>query len=290
MIDGALPAEAGPAPPRWIQGADFETFWAGVWRSPKGKEWAGSGRGFSGWLKERLRGRPFFLSDPWEPELQRRHFAQMWGQIFSRRYENPALSDLFWIHELTHWAAADLTPSPSFAQWLAKWDLNELRASAASEILIHGEVEGWDREAFGRDVWARRFGKLGGTDPENAFTWSPGSRKADERRHAIRDGERAPDASVPDEVWLASFKAQNEAWAELWRGGEWRRIDRHLAVYGHAVSVGDLPRARFALESAGELMAFPKVPYKEQAVAFWRASQPAPEAAAGPVAPRVAAP
>lgn len=273
MAESSSATSGSRSPPRWIQGTDFDEFWAGVWRTDKGRAWAGSGEGLADWLRMRLSERPFFLSTPWEPRLQRRHFAQMWGQIFSREYENPALSDLFWVHELTHWACADLAPSRDFESWHAKWDLNELRASCTSEILIHGEVEGWDRDAFGRDVWARGFGRLGGTNPEDSSTWSRGSRDADRRRHAIRDGEAEPNPSVSDEVWLAGFKAENARWAELWRGGEWRRIDRGLALYGHAVARGDWARARFALEIAGHVQEFPKVPYASQATAF---APPAP--------------
>lgn len=266
--------KSGVSAPRWIQGPVFDEFWPGVWRTDKGREWAGSGEGLAEWLRRRLSERPFFLSEPWAPSLQRRHFAQMWGQIFSREYENPALSDLFWVHELTHWACADFAPSRDFDSWHAKWDLNELRASCASEILVHGEVRGWDRDAFGRDVWARRFGVLGGSNPEDALTWSAGSRRADARRHAIRDGKAAPDPSTPDEVWLAGFKAENARWASLWRQGAWSRIDRGLALYNHAAMRRDWAGARLALEVAGHVHAFPNIPYASQAAAFAAPSEP----------------
>jgi hypothetical protein len=259
-------SETRPASePRWIQGEALEDFWSSVWRSDQGKAWAAGGSEQAAWLKERLGQRPFFVCDPWEPDLQRRHFSQMWGQVFTRVYSNPALEDLYWIHELTHWATADLRPSASFEDWRGKWDLNELRASCASEILAHGDMPGILRVALARDPWAARFGELGGSNPEDPSTWTPASREAFATRLAIRDGLRAP--SCEDESWFAGFKAANERWASLW-SEKWRDVDEGLRAYGEALATGDPSLAKRALEEAGSLGLRPALPYAEQARSF----------------------
>jgi hypothetical protein len=255
----------GMMAPRWIGAQELDEFWARLWSSDKGRQWSLSTQGLAPWLKERLRQRPFFYSQPWSPALQRRHFSQMWGQVFARSYDNPAVADLYWIHELCHWACADLSPSRDFEQWCLKWDLNELRASCASEILVHGEVHSWDIDAFGRPVWARKFGPLGGSNPLREETWSESSRAASSARLAIREGLVEP--KDEDERWFASFKNANKEWALVWEGA-WRELDQGLLQYGEALLCGSEQGARGALEQAGSVLSFPSIPYQEQAERF----------------------
>ena len=203
--------------PRWIEGEAFEEFWASVWKSETGRAWARSEDPQARWLKERLASRPFFVCQPWEPELQRRHFSQMWGQVFERAYKNPALEDLYWIHELTHWATADLKPAADFQAWRAKWDLNELRASCASEILAHGPMPHILSEAMGATPWAARFGELGGENggvprggdhhPVHRDPLLPGSRPVEQRDpdaagRSLADG--AQDARIAERLGIAA--------------------------------------------------------------------------------------
>lgn len=256
---------SGAGKPRWIEGESFEQFWKTIWKSEPGRAWAASRDPQAAWLKERLAQRPFFLCDPWEPALQRRHFSQMWGQVFTRAYANPALEDLYWIHELTHWATADLSPSKSFAEWSQKWDVNEQRASCASEILAQGALPGILRIAIGKEPWAARFGALGGANPEDSSSWTPASRAAFEKRLAIRDGKEAP--TCEDEAWFAGFGKANESWAALWIA-DWAKVDEGLAAYARALQSGAPGAARIALTAAGIVDQFPALPYAEQAAAF----------------------
>lgn len=256
---------SGAGKPRWIEGESFEEFWRTIWKSEQGMAWAASGDPQAAWLKDRLAQRPFFLCDPWEPALQRRHFSQMWGQVFTRAYSNPALEDLYWIHELTHWATADLAPSKSFAQWSQKWDVNEQQASCASEILAQGALPGILRIAIGKDPWAARFGDLGGANPEDPSSWTSASRAAFAKRLAIRDGKEAP--TCEDEAWFAGFGKANESWAALWVA-DWPKVDAGLAAYAQALASGVPGAPRRALEAAGIVDKFPALPYPEQAAAF----------------------
>lgn len=259
-VDGS-----GARRPQWMEGEFFQDFWRDIWKSEQGRTWAASDHPQARWLKERLEKRPFFLCDPWEPALQRRHFSQMWGQVFTRAYSNPALEDLYWIHELTHWATADLAPSKSFADWSLKWDVNEQQASCASEILAQGALPGILRIAIGKEPWAAKFGELGGSNPEDSSTWTPASREAFAKRLAIRDGVEPP--TCEDEAWFAGFGKANESWAALWMA-DWPKVDEGLAKYRQALDGGIPGAARKALEAAGLVEQFPALPYPEQAAAF----------------------
>ena len=250
---------------RWIGPEEFDDFWAGLWKSPEGREWGSSGSPLSTWLRGSLRARPFFACQPWEPDLQRRHFAQMWGQVFARDYDNPALRDLFWIHELVHWACAPLDPSEDFEAWAAKWDRNELAASMASEIAMHGESPKLTLAALGRAPWAARYHSLGAANPTVPATWTLATEAAAARRLAVRDGLAEP--LDDDERWIASFGSANARWRSIWEP-LWREVDRGLAAYGRALSMGDLAAARAALETAGSVRDFPEIPYRAQAEAF----------------------
>ena len=250
---------------RWIGSEQFDAFWTGHWQSPQGKAWAYGKTPLAIWLKSRLQERPFYISAYWQPEIQRKHFAQMWGQLFERHYNNVALRDLYWLHEMAHWALMTMEPSESHAAWCQKWDDNELLSSFISEVLIHGESPDWDRAALGSPAWARQFTPISCLNPLDPTTWSEGATLAWERRVSVRAGETAPIGQT--EIWLSSFAAENARWANIW-SKSWTSIDAGLNAYRMAQSTGDEPVMRAALDAGGRVHAYPAIPYLEEALTF----------------------
>lgn len=250
---------------QWIGRNEIDAFWATLWKSPQGHAWAHGDSAMSVWLHERLRSRPFYKVTPWEPELQRRHFSQMWGQVFERHYDNSALHDLYWVHELAHWALVDFTPSSDWEAWSRKWDHNELLASFISEVLVHGESPDWDSAALHAPAWARQFSSISATDPLDSTTWSAGALSAWERRVSVRAGKTSPTDET--ERWLASFLPENARWASTWQSS-WAAIDAGLNDYWFAQQSNDEPAMRRALDAAGSVAQWPCIPYHAEAVAF----------------------
>ena len=250
---------------QWVGAEQFDFFWNNHWRSAQGKMWAHGGSPLAVWLKSRLQERPFYMSSYWQPDIQRKHFAQMWGQIFERHYDNVALRDLYWLHELAHWASMTMEPSKDHTSWTLKWDTNELMSSFISEVLIHGESPDWDSAALGSPAWARQFTSISCQNPLIPSTWSKGATLAWERRVSVRAGETKPTGQT--EIWLSSFAAENARWANIW-SKNWSRIDAGLNAYRLAQIAGDEMAMRDTLDAAGRVTQWPAVPYLEEAVAF----------------------
>lgn len=250
---------------RWIGADEFDAFWAVHWKSPQGQTWASGNTPLVTWMKERLRSRPFYVVTPWEQALQRRHFSQMWGQVMERDYPNAALRDLYWVHELAHWALVDFQPSESAKAWATKWDDNELMAAFISEVLVHGESPDWDMAALGHPAWARQFDGISAQHPLVPATWSLGAKQAWDRRLAVRNGSEAP--RDESERWIATFGNANARWAQIWESA-WQNVDVGLAVYDYSRRAGDEQGMRASLDAAGQVPAFPSIPYTKQAQDF----------------------
>lgn len=253
------------SPLRWIGYEQFDAFWDNHWQSPQGRSWAYGNSSLAVWLKSRLRERPFYLATYWRPDIQRKHFAQMWGQLFERHYDNVALRDLYWLHEMAHWASISFEPSLTHDDWTKKWDDNELMSSFISEVLIHGESPDWDRAALGSPAWARQFPSISSLSPLDNTTWSQGATLAWERRVSVRNGDAIPIGQT--ETWLASFAAENARWASIW-SRSWQDIDKGLNAYGLAQAAGDEVGMRAALSAAGQVNEWPAIPYLDEALAF----------------------
>ena len=246
----------------------LDFFWDHLWQSDFGQAWSTSSSGLAFWLKSALKNKPFAVSIPWNAPLQRRHFSQMWGQVFYRHYDNPAMADLYWVHELSHWAQAPLQGVTDFQAWCDQWDRNEIFASTVSEILIHSEIQGWDVAALGHPAWVSRFGDLRASqpiDPLNPHTWSDPLRMAVDRRQRLRDGLVAPECQ--DEQWLSNFSHSNQIWRDLWEP-QWQNIDQGLRVYAQALATGSEHAVKNALFQAGHMSEFPQIPYLPQAIQF----------------------
>ena len=251
---------------RWIGPQEFDAFWATNWKSPQGQAWASGNTPLVTWMKECLRARPFYVVTPWEPALQRRHFSQMWGQVMERDYPNQALRDLYWVHELAHWALVDFRRSATAQQWAKKWDDNELMAAFISEVLVHGESPDWDTAALGHRAWARQFDDIWAQNPVEPSTWSEGAKQAWDRRLSVRNGRELP--RNESERWIATFGNANARWAQIWESA-WERIDTRLAIYDYARSaMGDLDIMRASLDAAGKVSSYPRIPYAQQAKDF----------------------
>src|SRR5713101_5314543 len=60
------------------------------------------------------------------------HFGAWWGGIAERTYDNPAIHDIYWLHELYHKGFMSYKPGMTFEGFKDKMFRNELNASMAS--------------------------------------------------------------------------------------------------------------------------------------------------------------
>ena len=132
-----------------------------LWRTPafRGSEYV------AGWV-EKLSRHPAVFAEMSDSELEYPHFATWFGMTYLRTYTEPAVSDLYYLHEIVHatlladHAAGPPAPGPLFTAWYRKMNGIEFSASLETECNVYLGVPGLRDVSFKDEIWADRY--LGG--------------------------------------------------------------------------------------------------------------------------------
>lgn len=89
--------------------------------------------------------------------LEKNHFTTWMGAIQRREYDNDYIHDLYWLHELCHWANAKYDSSLSISQWHKKMSNEETEAAIISEAYIYMEIDSLREKTFDFEIWVDRF-------------------------------------------------------------------------------------------------------------------------------------
>ena len=92
-----------------------------------------------------------------DDRLERAHFCSWWGVTMNRTYDNPAIEDLYRLHEMFHAAFMPYFPGIGFDAFHRKMEDNELKASVCSEIRVYFELPHLREIAFPHPIYADRF-------------------------------------------------------------------------------------------------------------------------------------
>jgi len=147
------------------------------------------------------------------PDIEWSHFTTWMNAIAIRDYENPTISDLYLVHELTHAATLEYEAGAEFSGWYRKMTTNEYRASLESEVFVYFHIPGLRGDSFPFAIWADRF--LG-----RELTEDLRAEVEAERIRAMRD----PDPFDFSEQQIAAYARQNFRWANVWRES-WREVE-----------------------------------------------------------------
>lgn len=167
----------------------------------------------------------FFTMD--HPKIEWAHFTSYMGCIALREYDNPAISDLYYLHELVHSGTLMYKPEVDFYSWRTNTLRNELYASLISEAYVYFEVEGLRGKSFEHEIWVDRFLK-----EEN---WVKYYQKDPEAAQERLRSERKLISKNPNpfdfiEQQIAGYFHQNMEWAEIWRKIR-VEIDEHMSAF-----------------------------------------------------------
>lgn len=180
-----------------------------LWRTPafRGSEYV------AGWV-EKLSRHPAVFAEMSDSELEYPHFATWFGMTYLRTYTEPAVSDLYYLHEIVHatlladHAAGPPAPGPLFTAWYRKMNGIEFSASLETECNVYLGVPGLRDVSFKDEIWAN--GSLGGR-----------SRLGESLKDVMRqDRYRAmqhPDPMDYCEQQIAAYARQNFEWANIWK-------------------------------------------------------------------------
>ena len=209
------------------------------------------------WTRRAARRRPIFFEYT-DSDLEWAHFTSYLGCVALREYDNPAIQDLYYLHELIHVAEMPYTPGIDFYSWRTDTLRNELTASLHSEVYAYFEMDGLRRLTFPHQIWADRFLDR---DAWQAF-YRDNPRFAQERlRRERKLVSTNPNPHDFIEQQIAGYFQTNIAWAEIWRE-IYTEIVEHMAAY----TEGRISFADHRLWICSKYEA--NIPFYAQAVAF----------------------
>ncbi len=148
------------------------------------------------------------MSDP----IERTQFSSWWRHVQTRHYDIPAVTDLYYYHELTH--IANHRNSNYKCELLSEdeWDGSvyeeEMIASLESEVFVYWYFPTLRAKTFPFEIWADRF---------QAPTEKLESAKWDIREARVKIF-REPNFDDPIEMSIHKYNNQNMIWCNYWRG------------------------------------------------------------------------
>ena len=196
----------------------------GLWRSEPLRASHADG-GFIHDIVEQYASLPRLFCDSSDDRLERAHFCSWWGVTMNRAYGNPAIEDLYRLHEMFHAAFMPYFPGIGFDAFHRKMEDNELKASVCSEIRVYFELPQLREQAFPHPIYADRFL----ADPAMQTLWSKNKPVAIE---TLQEARRDVMFSKPEhemdltERWIRRFALQNRQWSTCW-------YDRYLEIESH---------------------------------------------------------
>ncbi len=212
---------------------------------------------------------PAFFFELSHPPIETAHFSSWWGGIQLREavYDNAAIHDLYYLHEMYHRGAMPYATGLQFQSFAAKMQRNELEASVCTEIAVYFALPGLRAKAFSHPIYADRFL----ADPAYRRAWDIDPARLTEQfrvlRHSVMQTQNPNDAA---EFWIRQYALQNEAWATIWvhRFDEVERAMIRLAERGQGDARGRALDDHVAWLRSAEVAAGGEIPFPEEANAF----------------------
>jgi hypothetical protein len=166
---------------------------------------------------------PRIFFSPTDQNIEASHFSPWWGAIEIREYENPAVQDLYYLHEIYHAATMPYAEGLNAETQAAKMLDNEHEASAISEMMIYFERPELRLLGFPHAIFVDRFlfpdGDLSKPDPVMQQRWREDPEILTKEMMYARDNVLVEPYVDPADVaafWLKRFNTQSSIWCDIW--------------------------------------------------------------------------
>lgn len=83
---------------------------------------------------------PRILFDYSDHALERSQFNSYYGTLSRREYESPAISDLYYLHEMSHGNVANYQHGQSESLWIKRMTAEEAYVSVMTELVVYFEL------------------------------------------------------------------------------------------------------------------------------------------------------
>lgn len=209
-----------------VTSEEIHDFFRTLWRTDEFRDSHASGGYVHRWV-DRLAEYPRFIGELTDPRIERAHFSPWWNVLGRRDYDNAAIHDLFYLHEITHMAMLVYEEALSWEAWAAKMADNEMLASLESETLVYLALPSLRTKSFVNEIWADRF--LAGHADDGGMR--DAAMRAAHRSFMLMERYRArrlPDDEI--ETRIAAFQQENEEWASIWRNN-YREVERAMCTF-----------------------------------------------------------
>lgn len=249
---------------------EIDAYVLGLWKSDIFRESHRSG-GFIAKQVERFAYLPRLFADMSNERLEKAHFSTWWNVIMRRDYDNAVVSDLYYLHEMTHAATMPYFQDIGRQAFDEKMQRNELEASVLSEIAIYLEMPELRAKSFPHAIYADRFLN----DPQMAAIWKVNHKVALETLRFLRRDvmvSKPTEAMDLTEQWIRRFAEQNRVYSVVW-ADRYREIERQMALLIRGVAVSEMRREaitlyRHWLEGEAAKDGADNVPFRQEAELF----------------------
>lgn len=191
--------------------------------------------GYIAKLVQSFAAKPRIIFEMTDPSLERAHFYTWMGASPLRSYQNDAIHDLYYHHEMWHSVTMPYYPEMPFESWKHKMTENEFYSSLESEALVYFSLPGLREQAFNFPIWVDRF--LQNDKTKEMSRPALQQLLCSERRRAMV----APLDEVEQHV--SDYVESNEAWSAIWQNS-YNLIETHM--YQHNMSCTLNPRESMA--------------------------------------------
>lgn len=215
-----------------------------LWRTDLFRRSHGDAGGFVRGIIDRFAALPRLFYDMSEPEIEASHFS-VWFNAIARRpwYDNEAVSDLYYLHELKHAAGMTYQDGMPWNRWFTKMVSNEFEASFCTEVQAYFELPNLRERSFPFDIWADRF--LGDKTIRDSWATCKGADSAGvaafwaplrARRKAVMV---QPDPFDFIELQIRAYVEQNLEWVRIWQRS-YALVESHMSGFvGAAANSAD---------------------------------------------------
>jgi hypothetical protein len=261
-----------------VEPADIHDFVLGLWTDGPIRRSHESG-GTVSRLVDRFARLPRFFYAASEQKIEWTHFSTWWGGILLADYDNKAIRDLRYLHEIHHAATLPYIRNGNIPTFEAKSFRNEREASTFTEMAVYLEFPDLRPLTFEHPLFVDRFlfpdGDLERPDSRMLDRWKSEpdlvfQELMYERSRVIWAAEDEVDLDDPQIVWLRRYGEQGAKWVEVWSSRYQLVEDAMIDLRETGREKGRAEAARRHIEwlLSPDIAEGTNIPFRSEAVSF----------------------